>query len=90
MVEKNQYRPILLFTVGTKDRNSADIENVRKAISENASNSSEFISIVVSNSEMSEMDIKCINPVLLTDEEYKETFELVNRLKKIEFNNLNG
>lgn len=86
-ITKNiNYRSFLIFNVGSKGRTSEDVTETVKKIKNGLDNDHSLSGIVIVNDEASNIDIKCINPILLTEREYEEIQQQIDVINE-RFNN---
>ena len=81
---------LVVIHVGINGLQPAQIQNYFEQISKSLPSKEEgFFSFIVPDKETDKIKIECLNPVLLTEEEYnntKEKLEKLNEKLKIDFN----
>lgn len=81
-MKTKDYKPIVVFIIGSKDKSFEQVNNILIQIKNIIKLQNHFVGITITDDEISNIEIKCINPIILTKKEYEETFDLVEQLKK--------
>jgi hypothetical protein len=78
----SSYIPILLFWMGTKDKDMAELRDQYSVLKKTLDKNTSFVSLVLpDDSSSEEIRIECINPILLNGNEYQEVRNLIDALK---------